>query len=170
MTEIRPCHPTDYEAITEIYRYYVEETDISFETEAPGVAAMSRRLREISSKYPCLVAETDGEIAGYCYVHLWKERAAYAGTLETTVYLHPDFTGRGIGRMLMERLIDLCRGMGVDALIACITYGNESSCRLHRSLGFELVSHFKGVGRKFGRRLDVVDYELTLNPSPQKEN
>ncbi len=162
MTTIRPCTEADYPAITEIYRHYVENTVISFETEAPDLEMMSRRLDNFAASYPVIVAEVDGKVAGYCYAHLWKERAAYAGTLETTVYLHPQATGQGLGRMLMERLIELCKAQGVDSLIACITADNEASCHLHRSLGFKQVSLFKGVGRKFGRLLDVVDYQLTL--------
>lgn len=62
----------------------------------------------------------------------------------------------------MERLIEACREAGFGSLIACITYGNEASCRMHERLGFRRVSHFKAVGCKFGRTLDVVDYQLLL--------
>lgn len=148
--------------ITEIYNHYVLDTDISFETEPVSVGEMTRRMEMYSAKQPYFVCETDGHIAGYCYAHPWKGYAAYAGTLETTVYLDPRFTRRGIGRMLMERLITACREAGFDSLIACITYGNEASCRLHERLGFREVSHFKEVGRKFGRMLDVVDMQLQL--------
>lgn len=162
MLEIRNVTQSDHQAITDIYRHYVEDTVISFETVAPTPAEMSARIEAISTAYPYIVAIDNGKVAGYCYAHAWKERAAYAGTLETTVYLDPGFTNHGIGRRLMERLIELCRERGFDALIACITYGNTPSCRLHEALGFKKVSHFTGVGRKAGRLLDVVDYQLTL--------
>lgn len=163
MISIRPCSQADYPAITDIYRHYVENTVITFELEPPSLESMSRRLDEISRAHPSIVAmEDDGSVAGYAYAHPWKEKAAYAGTLETTIYLHPQATGRGIGRMLMESLIALCREGGYDSLIACITEGNEVSFHLHESLGFERVSYFKGVGRKFGRLLDVTDYQLRL--------
>jgi len=103
-------------------------------------------------------------VAGYCYAHGWKTKAAYRYTLETTVYLSPDYFGRGIGKRLMRELIEACRRNGYRALIACITAGNEASIALHTGLGFKQVSHFEQVGRKFGRWLDVVDYELLLNP------
>ncbi|MCM1355954.1 MAG: GNAT family N-acetyltransferase [Staphylococcus sp.] len=160
---IRPVCPKDLPAITAIYNHYVTTTAISFETEPVSLEAMTARIEEFARSYPCLVCETEGRIAGYCYAHAWKTRAAYAGTLETTIYLHRDFFGRGIGRALMERLIDECRRAGFDSLIACITYGNEASCRLHEKLGFKKVSHFKGVGRKFDRILDVVDMQLLLH-------
>ena len=93
-----------------------------------------------------------------------RKSAAYRYTLETTVYLSPDYLGRGIGKRLMRELIEACRRNGYRALIACITAGNEASIALHTGLGFKQVSHFEQVGRKFGRWLDVVDYELLLNP------
>lgn len=160
--EIRDVRPADMPEITRIYNHYVLETDISFETEPVSVGEMTRRMEEFTASYPYIVCVADGRVAGYCYAHPWKSRAAYAGTLETTIYLDPDFTRRGIGLALMERLIDDCRKAGFDSLIACITGGNEASCRMHERLGFRQVSFFKAVGRKFGRMLDVVDYQLQL--------
>ena len=99
---------------------------------------------------------------GYCYAHPWKEKAAYQTTLETTIYLSPEHTGKGIGRRMMEHLIADCREKGFHALVACITADNVGSCHLHEQLGFRKVSHFEQVGQKFHRWLDVVDYELLL--------
>lgn len=163
MHKIRPVTPADHEAILNIYNHYVTDTIISFETEPLTLSEMSRRINDISSKYPYFVCEaSDGSIAGYCYAHQWKERAAYSNTLETTIYLSPHHTGSGIGRELMETLIDSCRKSGFETLIACITYGNHASCRLHENLGFTKASHFHRVGKKFGLSLDVVDYQLIL--------
>lgn len=160
--EIRYVRPADMPEITRIYNHYVLETDISFETEPVSVGEMTKRMEEFTASYPYIICEADGRVAGYCYAHPWKSRAAYAGTLETTIYLDPDFTRRGIGLALMEHLIDDCRKAGFDSLIACITGGNEASCRMHERLGFRQASFFKAVGRKFGRMLDVVDYQLQL--------
>lgn len=159
--EIRDVRPADMPEITRIYNHYVLETDISFETEPVSVGEMTRRMEEFTASYPYIVCVADGRVAGYCYAHPWKSRAAYAGTLETTIYLDPVHR-RGIGLALMERLIDDCRKAGFDSLIACITGGNEASCRMHERLGFRQASFFKAVGRKFGRMLDVVDYQLQL--------
>ncbi len=160
---IRPVTPADYEAITNIYNHYISSTVISFETATLSIDEMSERIKKISADYPYFVSvNPEGGIDGYCYAHPWKERAAYSGTLESTVYLHPDRTGSGIGVKLMESLIEECRRRGVDNLIACITYGNHTSCRMHERLGFTKVSHFHHVGRKFGKMLDVVDYQLSL--------
>ena len=133
----------DAKAIVDIYNEYVVNSVATFETEPLRVE----------------------EMVGYCYAHTWKEKAAYKYTLETTVYLSPRYKGKGIGRQLMERLIEECRVGGYHALIACITEGNEASYSLHEKLGFRKVSHFEKVGLKFGRWLDVVDYELIIKPN-----
>lgn len=159
---IRNVELQDAAQIADIYNGYVRNTDISFETEQVGKAEMQERIRQIAARYPYIVYEKEGRIAGYCYAHEWKERAAYSKTLETTVYLHPAFKRQGIGNALMRALIEECRKAGFHALIACIIDDNKGSIALHEQLGFRQVSHFKEVGYKFGRWLGVVDYELLL--------
>lgn len=159
---IRQVRPDDAGQITELYNWYIVNGVESFETEPLPVSEMLSRIEHISASYPYYVAEVDGRVAGYCYAHLWKERAAYSNTLETTIYLNPEFKRHGAGTALMDRLIADCRRMGVKALIACITGENDASIAFHRRLGFEQVSLFKSVGYKHGRWLDVVDMELLL--------
>lgn len=160
---IRKITLADVEAITEIYNGYVRESDATFETVPLNVTEMKSRVEDISNDFPYFVDMEGDELAGYCYAHPWKARAAYQYTLETTVYLSPNYFRRGIGRKLMETLIEECRSRGFHSLIACITSGNEASNALHESLGFKQVSDFKEVGMKFGRWLGVVDYELILS-------
>ena len=162
MLTVRDVQPRDVEAITDIHNGYVSTSTATFETQPITVEEMRSRVADISEHFPYFVCEADGVIAGYCYAHTWKERPAYLHTLETTIYLSPSYVRQGIGTLLMRRLIDECAKRKYHALIACITAGNESSEILHRKLGFEQVSHFKQVGRKFGQWLGVVDYELIL--------
>lgn len=161
---IRRVELQDAKAITTIYNEYIEHSVATFETEPLREEDMRNRIAAIAARFPYFVHEEEGKVAGYCYAHLWKERAAYGHTLETTVYLAPGHEGKGIGKALMERLIEECRRDGYHALIACITEGNAVSDALHLRLGFKQVSHFEKVGLKFGRWLDVVDYELLLLP------
>ncbi len=161
--EIRPLEPhKDAPEIAEIYKWYVENTTATFETVPPTPEVMEERLHAIASDYPCYVCEESGRVVGYCYVHLWKTFAAYSLTLETTIYLRPGMEGHGIGLTLMEHLIRECRERGFVSLIACITAENDGSRRFHERLGFSQVSDFKRVGYKFGRYLDVTDYQLQL--------
>ena len=159
---IRPVTTTDAREIVDIYNEYILSTTISFETEPLTVEHMQCRIKEISSHCPYIVWEDDGGIAGYCYAHPWKERAAYHLTLETTVYLSPQYFRKGIGTQLMQRLIEECRKMGFKVLIACITADNKASIEMHRQLGFKQVSYFEQVGKKFDKMLDVVDMQLNL--------
>ena len=152
----------DAAAIAAIYNEYVLHTTISFETAALTPQAMQARIEAYAAECPYLVYEEAGHILGYCYAHRWKERAAYARTWESTMYLAPEAQGHGIGRALMQELITRCRAAGCRVLIACITQGNERSCRFHESLGFRQASHFHAVGEKFGQLLNVVDYELNI--------
>lgn len=160
---IREVELKDSKAIADIYNDFILNSVISFETEPLSVEEMGARIASLSAEYPYYVYETDdGEIAGYCYAHEWKQRKAYSRTLETTVYVSPRFKRMKIGENLMLRLIDECRKRDYIVLIACITGGNEPSIALHKKLGFTQVSLFRNVGLKFGRLLDVVDMELLL--------
>lgn len=159
---IRKMTLSDVAEIVRIYAYYVENTVITFDTEVPSEAEMAQRLAPIIEHMPAWVYEDDGQIAGYCYAHGWKTKKAYDTTVETTIYLHPDHTGKGYGRLLMDCLIDDCRHRSFHALVACITIPNDPSVKLHEKLGFSQVSCFREVGCKFDRWLDVADYELIL--------
>ena len=160
---IRKVKQEDCKAIAAIYNGYIANSTTTFETEPVSEEEMGQRISTIASQYPYLVCEMDSAVVGYCYAHAWKERAAYSKTFEISVYLSPECKGKGIGKQLMLRLIDECKKMGCHALIACITEENEGSKVFHLKLGFKQVSLFKEVGIKFGRRLDVSDYELLLD-------
>lgn len=123
---------------------------------------MASRIAEITARFPYFVCEENGQVLGYCYAHLWKQRAAYSKTLEVTIYLDRNATRRGLGRMMTAHLVEQCREQGYHALIACITEGNDASVRMFSGLGFDEVSAFKEVGNKFGRLLSVTDLELIL--------
>ncbi len=160
---IRDARQEDMPVLTRIYNKYVTETTVSFEMEPLTVEEMDRRRQSIVQlHYPYFVAEQGGEIVGYACAHPWKERAAYCHTLETTVYVADEHRHQGIGSILVERLIRDCRQTDARALIACITAENAPSLHLHERMGFQRVSLFREVGRKFGRWLDVIDMELLL--------
>ncbi len=159
---IREMVPSDVPEITKLYNHYIVNGTETFETRVLTEEQMLSRAMWIALDNPFYVAPRDRTIAGFCYAHTWKERAAYSGTAETTVYVSPDYLRQGLGTSLMRRLIPDCRQRGYRALVACITADNEASIRLHEKLGFVRVSHFRQVGFKDGRWLDVVDYELLL--------
>lgn len=161
-TMIRNATNGDVVAIAEIYNWYVTYGTETFETETVAVEEMRGRMTATINAYPFIVYDDGGRVLGYAYAHQWKARAAYQLTWETSVYVATDQRHKGIGRALMERLIDACRRAGCRVLIACITQGNVASEALHRQLGFKQVSAFEQVGVKFGKTLGVTDWELML--------
>lgn len=158
---IRSLQPEDIPAIANIYNHYITTTTITFEEQEVTAEQMSQRAA-ISEKYPYLVAISGNKLIGYAYAHLWKEKSAYSTTLETTVYLSPASLHSGAGTALMQELIKQCKQKGIHSLIACITADNELSCKFHEKLGFTQVSRFNEVGRKFGKLLDIIDYQIII--------
>ena len=159
---IRQVKLQDSKVIVDIYNEYIVHSVATFETEYLHEDEMQSRIAKISADFPYWVCEKDNKVVGFSFAHPWRQQAAYKYTLETTVYVSSDYVGMGVGKALMERLIEECRQRGYHALIACITSENEPSKSLHLKLGFKQVSIFKQVGTKFGRWLDVIDYELLL--------
>ncbi len=159
---IREVRIEDAEEIVGIYNDYILNTTVTFEIEPLSADDMRRRIADTAASYPYMVYVLDGKVVGYCYVHRWHERAAYEGVVELSVYLARQHVGRGIGTELTRRMIKECRRRGYRAIITCVTGGNDASLALQRKLGFTQVAHYKAVGLKFGRLIDVLDYELLM--------
>lgn len=160
---IRPVTPHDAAAICGIYNHYVENTTISFEEAPLSQTEMEERIRTISAKFPYIVHEDEsGEINGFAYINKWRERSAYHRSAEISIYIKDGFQGKGLGTTLMDKLIGETRKTGIHALVAGITIPNHNSIALHEKFGFEKIGHFKEIGQKFGRWIDVGYWELIL--------
>ena len=160
MKEIRGVQIEDAEGLARIYNYYVEHTHHTFETEPLTVAEMEKRVTAISRIYPFLVAEIDGEIAGYAYASLYKPRPAYKFSVESSVYVARNRRQKNIGTQLYQRLIKEIFETEAHTIIAGIALPNEASRKLHENLGFVNTAHFREVGFKFGRWIDVGYWQL----------
>jgi phosphinothricin acetyltransferase len=158
----RPCTPADAAQICAIYNHYVRETVITFEETPVSEADMAQRIAEVTARMPWLVCEEDAHIVGYAYAAPWKGRAAYRHSVESSIYLAPTATGRGIGKRLYEALISELRLRGLHCVIGGAALPNPASVALHEGLGFTQVAEFKQVGCKFGRWIDVAYWELLL--------
>lgn len=159
---VRVVQSSDAPFISEIYNYYVRNSTATFDVNEVTKVEMQRHIENIISEYPYFVCEDRGNIVGFCYAHLWKSRLAYSSTLETTIYISPQYRGKEVGSLLMNHLIEKCRERNVMALIACITGDNVGSLHFHQKIGFSQVSHFRKVGYKFKKWLDIIDMELLL--------
>jgi L-amino acid N-acyltransferase YncA len=155
---IRPAEPRDIAAITRIYAHAVEHGTASFELEPPDEAEITRRYRALrDGRFPFIVAEVDGAVAGYAYAGPYRARPAYRFTVEDSIYIDPAMHRRGIGRALLERLLIEAEKEGFRQMIAVIGDSNQTpSIELHAALGFRMVGTFEAVGYKFGRWLDSV--------------
>jgi L-amino acid N-acyltransferase len=163
MTAIRPARETDLPDILEIYNHVVLNTTAVY-TYEPHTLPMRKEWYDgkIRGGYPVFVAEEAGRVVGLSTYGPFRAWPAYKYTVENSVYVAADQRGRGIARLLMPPLIEAAQAQDYHAIIASIDATNEASLRLHRFFGFEEVAHFREVGYKFGRWLDLKFLELIL--------
>ncbi len=165
---IRPFMWSDVPAITAIYRHYVEHSTATFDLDAPGEAYMAEKFGHmVEEGHPVLSLEIDGRLAGYAYASVYRPRPAYRFTCEDSIYLGPDVQGRGLGTMLLTRLIEMSRLAGFRQMLAVITSESQGSIALHRKFGFLERGTFPELGYKFDRWLGVTHMQLALNGDEQ---
>ncbi|MFY9694213.1 MAG: N-acetyltransferase family protein [Xanthobacteraceae bacterium] len=155
---IRPAAAADIAAITRIYADAVLHGTATFEIEPPDEAEMARRHRTMTANgYPYLVAERGGALAGYAYAGPYRDRPAYKWCVEDSLYVAPEFHRKGVGRLLLTRLIEESEGLGFRQMLGVIgDSANTASVAVHAAAGFRLIGTFQSVGFKHGRWLDTV--------------
>ena len=161
---LRFAEDLDAAAIQGIYAPYCEFSTVSFETKAPSVEDMGRRIRKISEQFPWIVGELDHHILGYAYGCQHRERAAYQWSVDSTVYVSPPAQRTGLGRGLYTSLFRILALQGYCKAYAGITLPNPASVGLHEALGFKPVGIYRGVGYKLGSWHDVGWWQLNLQP------
>lgn len=160
---IRDADPADAEAIAAIYAFHVANGVATYDMEAPDPAIMGAKIAAVAAAgWPFLVVEGAGELAGYAYATQIRERAAYRYTCEDSIYIRTGFTGRGLGRTLLDALIERCAAAGFRQMVAVIGGAEPASIALHGSCGFKEVGRLTAVGFKFGRWLDSVYMQRAL--------
>ena len=161
---VRPAVAADLRAISKIYAHHVLTGVATFELEPPGRAEWQRRFDAVvSAGLPFLTATLAGSVAGYAYCGPWKSRPAYRHTVEDSVYVAPHAVGRGIGGLLLDRLLVECVRAHVREVIAVIVdAGDTASLALHRNRGFAEAGRLTAVGHKHGRWLDTVLLQRSL--------
>ena len=159
---IRQVKIEDSKDITNIYNYYVQNTIVTFEEEPVLPDDMAGRIEMISNEYPWFVFEEKDRIVGYAYASRWKKRTAYRFSVESTVYVDPKCYRRGIGFRVYEQLIQELKKLSFHTAMGGIALPNDASISLHEKLGFLKVGHFKEVGQKFGKWIDVGYWELLI--------
>jgi L-amino acid N-acyltransferase len=154
---IRLVERRDAAAIRDIYNLEVTSSTVTFDMVPRTIDDQVTWIDEHSGAHPGIVAvDPDGTVVGFGSLSAYKERPAYAPTVEDSVYVHRDHRGRGLGKMLLEALVRLAREAGYHSMIGRIVGDHEVSIALHRACGFEVVGTEREVGRKFNTWLDVV--------------
>ena len=167
---IRPATQADIPAITRIYQHAVRHGTASFELEPPDEAEMARRMKAVlDGNFPYFVAEIGDQngkhVAGYAYVSAYRTRPAYRFTVENSVYVAPEMHRRGIGKILLLKLIEDCTARGFRQMIAVIGDSNQAaSIGVHKACGFAPAGNLKSIGWKFGQWLDTPLMQLALGP------
>lgn len=154
--QIRPADLADAAAMLEIYAPYVEQTTVSSEYIAPSLEEFRGRIRTFSEKLPWLVCMVDGRVAGYSYASPHRTRAAYQWSVETSIYVSPDFHRHGIARALYSALFELLRMQGYYNIYVGITSPNERSMKFHKAMGFIISGAYQNSMYKFGQWRDVL--------------
>ena len=172
MTEIaiRPAVLVDIPAITRIYVQAVLHGTASFELTPPDEAEMTRRMQALlDGGFPYIVAENGGAILGYAYAGPYRTRPAYRFTVENSVYVAHDSHRRGVGKALLQALIDACTEKGFRLMVAVIGDSKQAaSIGLHEDAGFKHVGVFENIGYKFDGWLDSVLMQRALGPGASK--
>jgi L-amino acid N-acyltransferase YncA len=162
LMQVRAAVQEDLPRILEIYNREVLVSTATYDT-VPRTPAEHRKWFSLhGADHPVLVADTGSACAGWASLSPWSDRAAYAKSVEVSVYVAEEYRRQGVGRLLLQALIDAGRSHGYHALLGRISADNAASIRLHAALGFSVVGTLREVGVKFGRVLDVVIMEMLV--------
>jgi phosphinothricin acetyltransferase len=163
---VRAGRPDDLPELTRIYNHYVRTSGATFDLEEQTLDARRAWLDQHAATGPhrLLVAVESGRLLGWSSSGPLRPRPAYARSVETSVYLDPTATGRGLGRLLGSALLEALDDEDLHRAFALVAVPNDASEALHRALGYRLVGTWSEAGHKLGRWWDVRWYERPLGP------
>lgn len=161
---IRVAKEQDVPEMMEIYNYEVLNGVATFDLNARNLEERMEWFRQHNvGNHPLIVAEQDGQVAGYASLSSYRDKEAYAATVELSVYVAPLFRRQGVARQLIAHILEDARSRDdIHTVISVITAGNEASVKLHKEFGFVYSGTLYEVGEKFGGKLDVVNYQLMV--------
>ena len=162
--DVRLATLDDAEAVRTIYNREVTESTVTFDLVPRTLDDQRAWLAAHAGAHPAVVAVAGATVVGFGSLSPYRDRPAYATTVEDSVYVDPDRRGEGVGRLILAELVRLAGLHGFHSVMGRIVGGHEVSIALHKACGFELVGVEREVGRKFGRWLDVVVMQRLLGP------
>ncbi len=165
--EVRRAETGDAETIRAIYNAEVGGSTVTFDMVPRTPAEQLEWMVQHRGAHPAVVAVEAGQVVGFGSLSAFRDRPAYATSVEDSVYVAAEWRGRGVGGLLLAELVRLAGDHGFHAVLARISGDNAASIALHQGQGFFLVGVEREVGRKFGRWIDVTVMQLLLRPSGQ---
>jgi len=156
---------SDLPDVLALYRHYVRNSVVTFDEKPPTLAQFRSKFRHLQKLgYPFRVARSpQGTLLGYAYVFPFREKSAFRKTVESSIYLGPAATGRGLGTILLADLIEHCTKAGLKEMIAVIAdQGAEASLALHQKFGFVETGRMGKVGFKFERWIGIILMQRSL--------
>lgn len=162
MIKLRLASSEDADGVLSIYTPYVEETNVTFDYDVDEAKVFCQKIDEMLTEYPWIIAEHEGKIIGYAYAKKHRDRVAYNWCSESSIYVHQDFQGKGLAKLLYEALLEILETQNMINVYAGIAQPNESSTMFHIKMGFTPVGVYKRVGFKNNQWHDVLWVHKTL--------
>ncbi len=159
---IRPAVAADLPAVSAIYNHSVLTSTCTFALEPETLADREAWFDGRTAAHPVIVADAAGEVVAWASLSAWNKRCGYASTVEWSVYVREDWQRKGLASAMLNELIRLAKAAGHHVILGGVSADQTASLELHRRHGFVPVAHFREVGFKFGRWLDVIYLQLTL--------
>ncbi len=159
----------DFNLVKEIYDYYIINSTATFHTDLISIEELKSIILTTHPKYKSFLIDYGGKTCGYCYISQYKRRQAYDRTAEITIYLKPEYSGKGIGKESLDKLEKIARSNNICVLIGIIAGDNQASIKLFEKCGYEKCAHFKKVGQKFNKILDVVAYQKLIDEQTDQD-
>ena len=161
--EFKPLAENDIPIVKEIYDYFVLNSTATFHTIPVSPDYLKEMIPVDHPKYRSYLIKVDNQICGYAYFAQYKNRPAYDRTAEVTIYLKQEYAGKGLGKAALQRLEeDMVKAGEIKVIIAVLSADNAASIKLFEKAGYERCAHFKQVGEKFGKILDVLVYQKII--------
>ncbi len=159
---IRSAVLADCAPISEIYNYYVLNDTCTYQDEPDQIGERESWFKDHGPRHPVIVLEVEGGVVGWASLSPYHKRSAYRFTVEDSIYLRPEWRRKGLGRLLLQELINRTRELGHRTIIAGVSAEQAGSIKIHENFGFIKAGHLKRVGFKFSQWLDVVYLQLEL--------
>lgn len=160
--QFKPIKKDDVAEVREIYLHYINHSTATFHKREISLEEMEKLVLFNNTKYESYLIKDQEETCGYVILTQHKEREAFDQTAEITIYLKQGYEGKGIGSKALAFIEERARTKELHTLVALICGENKGSIRLFESHGYEKCAHYKEIGYKFGRWLDLVCYQKML--------